>query len=81
MTRAPDWSVEEFEILLNHNNLSSDELAKLLPRRTSDAVEVVCQGIHRSHDNGDGSLLSELMRRRLAGKRQSSNCPVCGTLY
>jgi hypothetical protein len=79
MTRAPDWSVEEFEILLNHNNLSRHELAKLFPRRTSDPVEVVRQGIHRLHDNGDGSLLSEVMRRRLANQHQSLSCPVCGT--
>jgi hypothetical protein len=78
MTRAPDWTPEEFDILLNHNNLSREELAKLLPRRSSDAVEVVRQGIHRFHDKGDGSLLSEIMRRRLADKQQSSTCPVCG---
>jgi hypothetical protein len=77
MTRSPDWSIQEFEILLNNNNMSSKQLAQLLPQRTPDAIEVVRQGIHRFHDIGDGSMLSEIMRQRLKEKRQSPTCPIC----
>jgi hypothetical protein len=78
MTRFPDWTIEEFEILLNHNDLSGEQLAELLPRRTPDAVEVVRQGIHRFHATGDGSMLSEIMRQRIRDKHQSLTCPKCG---
>lgn len=77
MTRAPDWSIEEFEILLKNNKLSSRQLAQLLPKRTPDAVEVVRQGIHRFHSIGDGSMLSEIMRQRLNEKHQLLTCPIC----
>jgi hypothetical protein len=77
MTRSPDWRIEEFEILLNNNNLSGKQVAQLLPKRTSDAIEIVRQGIHRFHDIGDGSMLSEIMRQRLNEKGQSLTCPIC----
>lgn len=77
MTRAQDWTIEEFEILVGHIDLQSKEFAKLLPRRTSDAIEVVRQGIHRFHDSGDGSMLSDIMRQRITEKGRSLFCPIC----
>ena len=77
MTRSPDWSVEEFEILIKNNHLSHKQLAQLLPRRTPGAVESVRQGIHLYHSSDNGSMLSEVMRQRLKEKRQSLTCPIC----
>lgn len=77
MTRLPDWSVEELEILLNHNDLSSEQFAELLPRRTSGAIEVVRAGVHSFHLGGNTSMLSEMMRQRLKEKNQPLTCPRC----
>lgn len=79
MTRAPDWTIEEFEILIKNNHLSHEQLAQLLPGRTLGGIESVRQGIHLFHSSDNGSMLSEIMRQRLKEKRQSQTCPICKT--
>lgn len=44
MTGAPNWTLEEFEILLDSNSLSNEELSEKLERRTLSAVRDVRQG-------------------------------------
>lgn len=79
MVQAPDWSIEEFEILLNNNNVSGKELAQQLPQRTPDAIEVVRQALHSFHLGSNVSMLSKMMLRRLEGDRRPLTCAICGT--
>jgi len=81
MTRALNWSIEEFDTLLNNSNLDSLELAQQLARRTPGAIEVVRQGIHSLHTGGDLSLLSKMMLRRLKEKQEQVTCAVCGVSF
>jgi hypothetical protein len=76
MSRAPNWSEEEFELLLNNNHLSSHELAGKLPLRTADAVEIVRSGIHSFHRGMNVSMLSKMMLNRL-GRTGTITCPMC----
>jgi len=81
MTRAPNWSIEEFDTVLNNSNLDSLELAQQLPRRTPGAIEAVRQGIHSFHTGGDLSLLSKMMLRRLKERQEQVTCAVCGVSF
>lgn len=81
MVRAPDWRIEEFEIVLENSHLSSEELAQLLPQRTRGAVEIIRQGIHSFHLGRNVSMLSKMMLRRLEEKDQSLICPICGKTF
>jgi hypothetical protein len=65
MTRAADWSEDEFSFLISHPELSSADIAADLPGRSTDAVEIVRQGIHQFHLGRDCSMLSQLMRNTL----------------
>ena len=81
MTRAPDWSVEEFDTVLNNSNLDSLELAQQLPRRTPGAIELVRLGIHSSHTGGNVWFLSKMMLRRLKDKQEQVTCAICGVRF
>jgi len=78
MARAPDWSEEEFDLLLNSSGLPAAELAQTLPKRTPGAIEVVQSGIHSFHRGGDVSMLSQMMLLRLEESNGSLICPTCG---
>lgn len=80
MARAPNWTSEEFEQLLQNPQLSDQALADLLPMRSSGAVAAVRSGIHSYHmgrSKTAASLLSKMMRDRLANG-PTVTCPVCG---
>jgi hypothetical protein len=81
MTRAPDWSSEEFETLISNAHLSNKELTHLLPGRTEGAIDVVRQAIHSFHTGGNTSMLSKMMRQRLETKQQPITCPICRTKF
>ena len=77
MKRAPEWTPKEFEILLSSPELSADALQLKLPRRTSDAIQIVRSGIHAFHIGKDTSMLSMMMLRRLEGDTAGLVCPIC----
>lgn len=77
MTRAPHWSREEFNLLLQYPHTSSETLTQQLPRRTVRAIEVVRQGVHSSHRGNTVSMLSQMMIRRLQAQQGMVVCPVC----
>jgi hypothetical protein len=77
MSRAPNWNLEEFEIVVKSSDLSDEEVGQQLPRRTIDAVQVVRQGIHRFHTGGNQSLLSQMMKQRLTTRQERLICSVC----
>lgn len=75
MARAPDWSEQEFETLLRNPQLSDEEVARLLPRRTLGAIGAVRSFLHNFHEGGDISGLSQMMASRL--RRGSWTCSKC----
>jgi hypothetical protein len=75
MTRAPNWTEDEFETLLNNPHSSDEELADLLPQRTPDAVGVVRAFVHNYHLGGSMSGIGNMMVQRL--EQGSVTCPVC----
>ena len=77
MARAPNWSPDEFETLLQHHELSDEEVAQMLPRRTVDAVTVVRNGIHAYHSGMNISMLSQMMQQWLADPNRRVHCPRC----
>jgi hypothetical protein len=78
MPRAPDWTAQEFDTLLQGGQRAGEELAKVLRGRTAGAIEIVQYGIHSYHIGGGTSILSEMMLRRLGDRSRPVNCPVCG---
>lgn len=81
MTRAPDWSKEEFEMLINNPGLLDKELASKLPDRTVGAIEVVRNGLHSYHKRGNVSMLSQMMLRCLEKKQGTLTCPRCSLRF
>ena len=73
--KAPAWSPEEFETLLQHPELREEALAELLPGRTVGALGVVRWSIHAYHEGRSTSIPSQVMVRLL--ERGSFTCPVC----
>jgi hypothetical protein len=75
MVLAPNWSEEEFEILLRNPRLADEELNRQLPRRTVGAIRTVRESIHSFHRGGNVSGLSKVMIHRLV--HGSWTCPRC----
>lgn len=82
MTRAPDWTREEFETLLSNPLLSDAELAERLPQRTVNAVSFVRQGVHSFHTGRDDhQMLSKMMKDRLMGPSGPILCALCKMMF
>ncbi len=78
MKRAPEWTVEEFDILLRNISLDAETLSSRYLQRTASAIEIVRSGIHTFHQKGDSSLLSKMMKKRLTKSGTTLVCPICG---
>lgn len=78
MKRLPDWTKEEFDILILNSSLSKENLSLLIPRRTTDAITVVRNGIHEFHQKGESSLLSRMMKDYIVKLENGLSCPICG---
>ena len=74
MARAPDYTKEEFEILLQSPRITDDELSHQLGRAIG-SIRVVRSFIHNFHKGGDVSELSKMMIHRL--QQGSWTCPRC----
>ena len=81
MSRAPDWTEEEFKKLVANHTLSNIELAKQLPTRSVDAIDIVRGGIHAFHQGKDDSVLSQMMQSYLKRKKHSLTCAKCGATF
>lgn len=76
-TRAPEWTIEEFDWLLSNPQLTDQQVAEHVLNRSSGAIGVVRSGIHSFHQGGNVSMLSQMMLARLqAGS--VVYCPLCG---
>lgn len=78
MKRLPDWTKEEIEILVRNNSLSVESISARLPLRTPAAIQVIRNGIYEFHQKGDLSLLSKMMKDRIAKPEIDLVCPICG---
>ena len=78
MVRARDWTEEEFETLLQHPEMSDEELSEFL-NRTPGAVAAVRDFIHSYHNGGSISGLSQMMAQRL--RKGGWTCPRCGKVF
>ena len=78
MKRLPEWTKEEFDILVKNNSLSDESLSTRLPHRTLDAMQIVRSGIHEFHQKGDSTLLSKMMKAHLTKLGSFFECPICG---
>ena len=78
MKQAPDWTKEEFELLIQNSTLSDESLAVRLPRRTLGAIQAVRSGVHEFHQKGESTLLSEMMKDHLTKSEAVFVCPSCG---
>lgn len=80
MGRAPRWTLHESETLLTSDGAYISELAGSLPGRPTDAIEVVKRSIHAYHLGQDSSMLSQMIRDRLADSTRPVDCPICGSV-
>lgn len=80
VVRAPEWTEDEFEVVLRGYGLCHQEVAGTLPggRRSPGAVGVVREGIHSFHKGHNISMLSKMMLRYLEHRRGTLICPKCG---
>ncbi|MFC1846488.1 hypothetical protein ACFLYS_00305 [Chloroflexota bacterium] len=81
MSKEPEWTKEEFLVLVSKPDVSDEELANLLPNRSIGAVEVVRAGVHSFHTGGDISMLSRMMNDLLGSKVTIVECPICKTAF
>jgi hypothetical protein len=72
---AKTWSKKEFETLLENPRMSSEELHRHIPTRTTGAIDTVRSFIHSYHIGGNVSGLSKMMVERL--KRGNWACSKC----
>ena len=79
MSRAPDWTEEEFEILLQHPELSDQELHELLPKRTEGAIGAVRGFVCAYHRPKMAFDLSQMMIKRLM--KGGWICARCGASF
>ena len=81
MANAPDWTLEEFKILLDIGGKPSAQLSTQLPNRTAESISIIQQGIHAFHIGNDHSMLSRLMVDHLQAEHGYLKCPVCGRVF
>ena len=77
MSRAPEWTADEFKMVIQNSDLSSSALADLLPARTTEAIDIVRNAIHSYHQDRNISMLSRVMCRHLESGKGSIQCPRC----
>jgi hypothetical protein len=77
MAREPEWTSDEFRVILENPQSSSEELRNQFLNRSIGAIDCVRSGIHDFHSEGDSGILSAEMRRVLNSSRRAWTCPIC----
>jgi len=65
MSRAPNWTEEEFRRLLSQPDASPEELRQALPQRSVEAIDLVRNAVTDYRRSGESPLLSHVMMRIL----------------
>jgi hypothetical protein len=79
MTRAPEWSEEEFRLLLSQLATPAEELQQELPQRSVEAIELVRNAVADYRRRGESPLLSQMMRRIVDEHARECVCCQHGT--
>lgn len=78
MVRAPEWTEIEFKTVIYNPQLSDEELAQKLETRSTDAVAIVRDGIHRFHTGKENcGILSKMMINMLQKRQRPITCHKC----
>ena len=81
MTTQPQWTADEFAMLMASAELTAGELSGThLPQRSPGAIEVVRHGVHLYHlDHDTHNILSRSMIAFLGSRPRlaSTMCAVC----
>src|SRR5262249_8160554 len=83
--RAP-WTLEEFTVVEANDDVSDEELARLLKGRSSNAVGIVRYGLHFWRHEQDWrparEMLPKVVREHLDKPgRAKVRCPRCGVWF
>ena len=82
MQQAPDWTGDEFEMLLSAYGMSDEELAARMPMRNVTAIDLKRRLVHNFHEGADCTgMLSQMMFVRLERGRGELTCPKCGERF
>lgn len=77
--KAPNWTEEEFVILLGHPGASDAQIAVMLgPHRNANGVSWVWAGVCSWHKGGDISMLSGVHRAYLERQGRVRHTCRCG---
>lgn len=79
--RAPEWTENEFRVLVDSFGISDSELKSRLPNRSVGAIGVVRSGIHSYHIGNNTSMLSQMMLSYLSRNHAHVKCPKCGLTF
>ena len=78
MDRTPDWTIDEFETLMRHPQLTEVELKDVVRGHSAVAIAIVREGVHSWHrGNRDTTLLSPDMKAWLEHHTTPVECAVC----
>ena len=78
MTGNPRWTLDEFKALAAYHGLDDQDVARLVPGRSSGAIGIVRAGLHSYHRDQDLSMLSQIMLEELDLHPGRYTCPKCG---
>ena len=80
MTQVLDWTLKEFETLINLPGVPAGELSRLLGTRPADAIEVIRGAVHNRHAEVDGKqpLLARELHQYLDERGGFIVCAQCG---
>jgi hypothetical protein len=79
--QVPPWTVEEFEILLNGDEWTAEDLVQWLPRRTDSAIRAMRAFVHTAHVSGSATGFSQMMQDRFVARQGTLRCALCKTRF
>ena len=79
VVQAPDWTLQEFETLINLPAVPAGELSRLLGTRTAAAIEAMRGVVHAYHGGArDHPALTPALHRYLDQRGGFIVCAQCG---
>jgi len=82
MAQAPEWTEDEFRLLLTAYGIPDEELAARMPRRNVGGIKMVRGLVHSYHEGADcAGMLSQMVFRELERGAGELTCPACGEQF